>query len=293
MINKIYQDFTKDKFSQGNNYNVIMAKTRKTKKIFKFSHVVAGVFTLAVIGFVAPAIYAQINWNIEFKDYQYRPTESTTGSLQKLKDSDYAEVVDMDYLVQDGIGIKVDTLLKTVDTFTANVTFKFPQDTVVDAKGFDFGYAVYDENNNIYDITSRITNDKVLYRTPFILKELGVKYKKNNLRELFLSSGAGHGLESVNEAEKTITESLEMRANTSFPESKKIFIRIYDLGYRVYDWNEENLKESKSETFDISDSEWIFEIDVPEKFKNVEPFELALDFLHSSHIHNSLSHRYE
>lgn len=277
MINKVYQDFTNDKYNKENNYNVIIAKTRKTKKMFKFSHAIAASFMLLIIGLATPAIYAQISWNIEFKDYQYRPTETATGSLQQLKDSDYAEVIDMDYLVQDGIGVRVDEILMTNNCFDANITFKFPKDMVINANGFDFGYAVYDENNNIYSISDRIgANKKLLYRTPFIFKELGVKCKNKNYPQYILSDNGSFGLLASNEADKTITNNITLRAKDSYPKSKKIFIRVYNLGYRAYDWNEENIRESQIEIFDISDKEWIFEIDVPEKFQNSTTLELVV-----------------
>ena len=69
-----------------------------------------------------------------------------------------------------------------------------------------------------------------------------------------------------------------MDSSKGFPRSKKIYIRIFDLGYTMYDVQEENgeFKLNTSETFTISDAEWIFEIEVPDKFYERENTELQL-----------------
>lgn len=62
----------------------------------------------------------------------------------------------MDYIVQDGIGIKIDSLLLTDDYVDANVTFKFDENVNVDSDKFSFGCAIYAENKNIYGIYKRM-----------------------------------------------------------------------------------------------------------------------------------------
>lgn len=56
----------------------------------------------------------------------------------------------MDSIAQDGIGIKIDSLLLTDDYVDANITFKFDENVNVDSDKFSLGCAIYDENKNIY-----------------------------------------------------------------------------------------------------------------------------------------------
>lgn len=279
MINKIYQDFTNEKYDKDRNYNKIMQRVRsegKNRK-FKFAGIPAIAVALVAICIITPTMYAKIKWNIEFKEYQYRPVEEAKGGLEEARESGYAEVIDMDYLTQEGIGVKIDSMLITDDCFDVNVSFKFDDDITVDAKGFEYGYAIYDENNNIYTISDRVlSNGKLSNRTKFIYKELGLKYNSFNYYELQFGDSSSVGPIEINEAERVITSQLTLRAKDTFPKSKKIYIRIFDLGYRMAYIDEENIKDSEIEIFDISNAEWIFEIDVPEKFYTRKTVELKL-----------------
>lgn len=69
-----------------------------------------------------------------------------------------------------------------------------------------------------------------------------------------------------------------MGSNKGFPKSKKIYIRVFDLGYSMIDLGEENnkLRIEQAEDFSLSNAEWIFEINVPEKFYERETTELTL-----------------
>lgn len=279
MINKIYQDFTNEKYDKDRNYNKIMQRVRsegKNRK-FKFAGIPAIAVALVAICIITPTMYAKIKWNIEFKEYQYRPVEEAKGGLEEARESGYAEVIDMDYLTQEGIGVKIDSMLITDDCFDVNMSFKFDNDITVDAKGFEYGYAIYDENNNIYTISDRVlSNGKLSNRTKFIYKELGLKYNSFNYYELQFGDSSSVGPIEINEAERVITSQLTLRAKDTFPKSKKIYIRIFDLGYRMAYIDEENIKDSEIEIFDISNAEWIFEIDVPEKFYTRKTVELKL-----------------
>ena len=277
MINKAYQDFTNEKYDKNRNYNKIMQKVEQENKHFRFSGIPAVVVAVLAIFIITPSIYAKIMWNAEFKEYLYRPVGEAKGSLEEARESEYAEVIDMDYLVQDGIGVKVDSMLITDDCFDVNVYFKFDNDITVDSKGFDYGYAVYDEYNNIYTIAERtLANGKLANRTKFIYKELGLKYNSRNYYDIQFCNGSTVGPREVNENDRVITSEFTLRAKDAFPKSKKIYIRIFDLGYRMADIDEENIKSSQVEIFDISNAEWIFEIDVPEKFYTRETMELKL-----------------
>ncbi len=286
MKNGIYEEFAKEKFNQDNNYQAIISKikegdTMKKNKSKKYKILnIAAIFVVAIItGIFAQNIYAKIQWDIKFKEYQYRPVEEAKGSLEEVKESGYAQVINMDYITQDGISAKVDSILLTDDCFDANVSFKFNKDVVLDSEKFTFGYAVYDENKNIYQISGRIHMDspaKYDAITPFIYRELGVEYNKNDIYSTQLSDSSGLGNIEADEENRTITTNVTIRARDSFPKSKKIYIRLFDLGYTMFDVDLTEKRITNAEDFQLSKAEWIFEIDVPDKFQERQTLELKL-----------------
>lgn len=290
MKNELYEEFAKEKFNQDNNYQAIISKvkegyTMKKNKSKKYKILnIAAVFVVAIItGIFAQNIYAKIQWDIKFKEYQYRPVEEAKGSLEEAKESGYAQVINMDYITQDGISAKVDSMLLTDDCFDANVSFKFDESVVLDSEKFTFGYAVYDQNKNIYQISGRIHMDspeKYATITPFIYRELGVDYNKKDIYAIQLSDRGGLGNIEASEENRTITTNITIRARDSFPKSKKIYIRLFDLGYTMLDVDLENSDPEKritnAEDFQLSKAEWIFEIDVPDKFQERQTLELKL-----------------
>ena len=146
-----------------------------------------------------------------------------------------------------------------------------------------FRSAVYDENKNIYEIFSGLTftmqkGDKD-NTVPFLYEELGIKYDKRDLYSTQLSDGGGIGPIEVNEEDRTIKSNINIRARDIFPKSKKIYIRVFDLGYDMYDMDSLNLETHTIDTiehFEITDAKWIFEIDVPDKFYERDTFGLKL-----------------
>lgn len=280
MKNDIFANFMEEKYNKENNYKKIILKTKEEKvmnrkRVLSF---VAVFLVVVLVGIAMPTIYAKINWDIEFKEYQYIPREEAKGNLEEIRESDYAEVLNMDYLTQDGIGVKVDKILLTEDCLDADITFKFPENIKVNAKTFEFGHAVYDENKNIYDISNRIDltakkGDKD-YTIPFFYEELGVKYSKRDIFAPILNDSESISLLSVNEDERTITCELTMLAKDSFPKSNKLYIRVFNLGYYMADVDVETRTVNSEEDFNVSNAIWIFEIDVPEKFHENKGLEL-------------------
>ena len=51
----------------------------------------------------------------------------------------------MNYITQDGISVKVDSLMITDDYLEAKINFKFVDNIEVNSETFGFGYAVYDD----------------------------------------------------------------------------------------------------------------------------------------------------
>lgn len=286
MINEAMKEYAEKIHDKEKNYNKILSKWKGVsnmkitiKKIIN----IAAVFIIVIfIGTISTRIYAKIQWDIQFKEYQNRQVGEGKGTLELAKENGYAEILDMDYLTQDGISVKVDSLLITDDCFDANISFKFAEDIKVDSRFFSYGYAIYDENNNVYSIFSRMhmnSKDNFDYTTVFMLKEIKGNYDKKHIYSEILSDSSNLEIIEANSEDRTITTNFSVRAKDSFPKSKKIYIRIFDLGYTMVDTSEKDgiTKIESTEDFVLSDAEWRFEIDVPDKFYERDTIELKLE----------------
>ncbi len=109
------------------------------------------IFLIAIISY---KVYLYIDINNRYKEFEKVETLETKGTLTYLEDENYAKVDNMDYIVQDGIGIKIDSISINDDTFTANVNFKLNTD--FDYRTLSYSFAIYDENKNIYEIVGMI-----------------------------------------------------------------------------------------------------------------------------------------
>lgn len=176
----------------------------------------------------------------------------------------------MDSIVQDGIGIKIDSLLLTDDYVDANITFKFDENVNVDSDKFSLGCAIYDENKNIYGIYKRMnlaSTSKHDNTTVFIYKDLGIEYDKKNIYGIQLAGSMGIGNVKSSPESRTITANITLNASESFPRSKKLYIRIFDPGYTMVELGNVNGQKEiiNAEDFQLSKAEWNFEIDVLDK----------------------------
>ncbi len=266
MINKAFKEYLEQVNNIETNYKKISNKkgvVNMKKKILN----IAEIFLVVVIaGLASTQIYAKIKWDIEFKEYQNREVVEARANIEEL--------VNMEYVKQDGISAKVDSIVLTDDSFDANISFKFDEDKVINSQTFGYGYAIYDENKNIYQIFTRMHLDdsqKIDNTIPFIYKELGLDYDKADIYGGLLADSSGIGCIESHPENKTLVTNLNLKARESFPLSKKLYIRIFDLGYVMVDG-----KTKTTENFTVSDSEWIFEIDVPENLNDRKTVELRL-----------------
>ncbi len=280
MSNKVFKKYMEDMYNIDRNYEQILSKERKVVSMKRKILNVAAIFlAVIIVGVTSTHIYAKIKWDIEFKEYQNRIVNSEKGSLQEAKENGYAEIVDMNYISQDGISIKIDSLLLTDDYLDANVTFKFDKNVSVDSDRFSFGFAIYDENKNIYGIYKRMNLDpkaKQDNTTIFIYEDLGVKYNKKDIYAIQIAGSMGIGNVKSSPENRTITANITLNARDSFPRSKKLYIRIFNPGYTMVELGEVNGNKEivNAEDFQLSKSEWNFEIDVPEKFYERQTIEL-------------------
>lgn len=286
MKNRHYEEFTKDKFDKEKNYNAIISKIKEGSPMkknkstkYKILNIAAIFIVTIIIASLAPSIYAKIQWNIQFKEYQNREYETGSGTIKEAEESGYGQKVDMEYITQDGISVKVDSIMITDDYFKANINFKFAEGIEVNSNTFAFGIAVYDEQKNVYGVSTRMhigTNEKYDYYTINMYKEIGIEYNKKDVYGIQLSDEKQGGIVSVDEENRNIISKVEMKSSKGFPKSKKLYIRVFDLGYFMANIDRNNPKNNVTESFTISNAEWHFEIDVPDKFYERQTTELKL-----------------
>lgn len=249
----------------------------KKEKMKLWNKIVVGILVIiliAIIGIIAYKLYGLIDMDNRFQAFEKIPTVETKGKLSYDKEKNYAKVEGMDYVFQDGIGVKIDSINITDDTFKANVNFKLNKE--FDYKMLSFSYVVYDENKNIYQIFSGMhfgENEKYDYNAIFMEKELGV-YNNKDIYSLYLANSGGIGNISVNENEKTAINDIHIETRDKFPKSNKIYIKIFDIGYLDVSKGENDQMNIKN--IDLSNSKWLFEFNIPDEMNKRETINLKL-----------------
>lgn len=278
MVNKVFKEHIEEVNNKEAIFKEIITKEKRRgtmkKRIF---NIAATFLVVMIIGVTSSQIYAKIQWNIQFKEYKDNMIYPEEGSLEEAKENGYAEVINMNFVEKDGISIKVDSMLITDDCFDANITFKFNEDVVVDTESFSFGCAIYDENRNIYAVSNRISSEikqKRDYTIINLYKELGINYNKKDIYKNILANQFGIRTIEVNPNTRTITSNINVTTRKSFPKSKKIYIRIFNPGYTMYEIENNIPQINNAEDFSMSKYIWNFEIEVPEKFYERETIEL-------------------
>lgn len=281
MINKTLKEHLENEYSKEKNYQKILYKEKKVVSMKRKILNIAAIFLVIIVaGVLSTNIYAEIQWNKEFDVYKNLPSVRTKGTLAEIKEGGYAEVIDTDYITQDGISIKVNEMLLTDDVLDIDLTFKFDENVNVDYDRFGFGYSIYDEDKNVYAVSSRMhlgENIKVDNTARYLYEELGIKYDKKNITALQLVNSSSKGIESTDKENRTIDMNITLRAKDKFPQSKKLFIRIFDLGYSVMETDPDTRKITNMKDYKLSESKWNFEITVPDKFYERNTKELKLE----------------
>lgn len=278
MVNKVFREHIEELNNKTAIFEEIIKKEKRKTNMKKRTFNIVTTFLIVIIIWVTSSqIYAKIQWDIQFKEYKNNMILPEEGSLEEAKENGYSEVINMNFVEKEGISIKVDSMLITDDCFDANITFKFNEDVVVDSESFSFGYAIYDENKNIYAISNRMNptiKQKRDYTTVNLYKELGIDYNKKDIYKKILAHQFGIRTIEVNPNTRTITSNINVTTRKSFPKSKKIYIRIFNLGYTMYEMENNKPKMNNAEDFSMSKYIWNFEIEVPEKFYERETVEL-------------------
>lgn len=280
MKNELFDEF-KRRVAISNFEEEYEKRRKQEMKKLKIANVAAVLAVAVVIGCVTPTIYAKIKWNIEFNEYKEKTFETPTETLDYARESGFADKIDEDYVVKDGVGIKLDSFLLTDDCLNARVSFKFSEEKEVDSGTFEFGYVIYDENKNIYGLQTRRHENRTQEENLMIatFKKLGVKYDENAIFDKILNDRSS--IENIVTTEnRTIVRDITLRAKDIFPKSQKIYIEFFDLGYLMMDWDaihgEYDPSQVDMEDFPITEEEWIFERDTSEKFSERDTLNLVL-----------------
>ena len=259
--NKIFKEFLESTYDREKNYNSICSKIKggiDMKK--KILNIVAVLLIVLVTGVTAKSVYAKIAWHIEYKEYENRNVITRTLAIDE---NNYSENLNMDYVYQDAIGIKIKSLMITNDYFKLDMDIKLNEDINKDM--ISYGYAIYDENNNIYEVSESPKSEK---------KVSAKKIIRTYTKKLYQELGADSNFLTINQMGKNNSGIVLMSTN-GFPQSKKLYIRIFDVGYTTYKYDDTHKKIIGYEENCLSDSEWQFEIDVPEKFYKRTTVELV------------------
>ena len=232
------------------------------KNMKKILIVLTMIIVLLLTGFIVNKAYEYIEKEKRFKEFEAIEYVKTEGKLSYTGDNTLS-VENMDYTTQDGIGVKIDKMTITDNNFKIDIKFKFNEN--INYGTFGYGLAMYDENNNIYQVCSRMhlgENEKYDYSTIFLKREIYGKSEKDIYASI-LTDWSGISNTEINESEKTLTSECNMNAKDKYPQSKKIYIKIVDLGY--FNASKEENEKREVENFNLSDAKWLFEFDIPEE----------------------------
>ena len=121
--NKILNEYLDKQCDKDEIYNNIYHSIKiKSKK--KTLNILSTLFVIIIIGISGGIIYAKRNWDKEYSKYLNRNIETSKSSANWDLINDNTENLEMDYIYQDGIGVKIDSLLITDYTCQIDINFK-------------------------------------------------------------------------------------------------------------------------------------------------------------------------
>lgn len=267
MPNKYLKEYIESKYDKETNYSEILSRVKGESIMnvfrFRFTRVLATVAIFLVVFVGIPNVYAYIKWNAEFTEFMEMPRETIAGT--KIDE----ELVDMGYIEKGGIKARVESLVASDDEIRIKLAFEFDEGIEVNSRTFTYSYAVYDENHNMYTLYNSSMNTKRDNVPELIYRELGVKYDKNDVYGVLYANS--NSMKNISAENRKIVNQIRLSSLKGFPKARKIYVRIFDLGYNFL-----NLGEKKFNEFNISKDNWIFEIDIPDKFYYSTSYDLKL-----------------
>ena len=248
---------------------------KKMKLRKKILIILAVIVAILIMAYISYKMYLQMDMDRRYNEFEKVQAMETKGTLTYVEDENYAKAENMDYVTQDGIGVKINSISIDDSTFSAKIQFKF--DKQFDYKTFGYSYVLYDENKNIYEISSRQhigELEKYDYASLFMQRELGID-KRKDIYSPYLAESGSMGNEVVDE--NTAINEITINAKDNFPLSQKIYIKIFDLGYYTIDKDENGEYNSRNaKNTNLSNAKWLFEFDIPEAMNKRETINLKL-----------------
>lgn len=254
---------------------------KKKSNMRKILHIAAVILIICVTITLVPQAYAKIKWEIEYKEFENRDVSYGYSSVREAMENGYEENINMEYIYKDGVGLKITNLM--ISDNDCSVKFKLKIDENIPAttnQPLSYGYAIYDENNNIYHVFEpiEIGNPKNLTYFKKLYRELGINYNEYDVATIqYADSSSCGGLLSVKDRE--FETEINLTSAKGFPTSRKLYIRVFDIFNMLIETGKDEFGRNKvldTEKLQISDNEWIIEIDVPEKFYERETIEFKL-----------------
>ena len=191
--------------------------------------------------------------DIDNTDKAKKVNESLTDAIN----NGYVQNVDMDYVYNDEVGVKISSYAISDYDFTITLDFDF-KNKPISNNGITAKMIVYDENKNIYcdySPMNQSTSDYA-YQKPFY-NSLGIEYNEDNPPDSKYS-GFQSSLPLIENSDYVKSQCWFTSSKTEYPRSKKLYVYVHDIGY-LYNDNFNYL---------YKDLDWTFELDVPEIFYN-------------------------
>jgi len=153
--NSILSNYLSKTYDKGKNLESIHSKIEKEEITHKKHSNIAAILILTIfISSVGTTIYAMKKRDLFYQEFENRKI-GHSNAVNLALENGLEEQIDMEYLYQDDIGIKIDSILLTNDNLKMNVNFDFKNHSNLDTVNMGFSYAIYDEHNNIYQIFER------------------------------------------------------------------------------------------------------------------------------------------
>lgn len=246
----------------------------------KWLNLAAVLVVVVLLGTTTPNIYAQIKWNIEYKEFENRPIEYGSASIKRAMKEGNEENIDMEYVYHDQIGVRLDSLMITDDFYSMNIDFVFPKETEINTDTFTYGYAVYDEEKNVYGVyEGALGNLMQQHYWKKLYQEEGIEYDPKDVFPSRPLADYLTGGQVITSKEGNIIAQATMKTPRAFPKSRKLYIRIFNIGYTMseYEQQEDKMILTMEEKFKLTEAEWNLEVEVPEDFYQRETIYLRLE----------------
>jgi|GEM_PF-2212082 len=219
----------------------------RTKKLTKVIIAILIVVVLCLIVFGIDEFTNYIKFENDYKEFVQR--KIVQGKAVLSQDNS----VNMDYIYQDNIGVKIDSILLDSKKLDFELDFMLDKNQNLDIDKLKYGIAVYDENNNIYGVYENMSNTNNYYWKK-LYRELNVKYNEKDVFAIQLYKSMGLQYKRIGENGSTI-HYISSEARDSFPASKKLYIRIFNINITTFNDN-------KMQNNPLSNAEWVIEVDM-------------------------------